>query len=289
MAMFPVILGFGQKCLACKQRSNPRKGQGYWEPVGLWNGAINRCTKCGRLTRVGFFVDELLTEEAGIKFLAARKVDLERYEASLVSKPQNEFQTTSGSTNTRVEKVLTERDRPALRDRFMFLLEPEHIRDKIKLIPPPFIKGWVDPVAHRMTDAILRNVPSVQASFQTVGTDYLRKELGRVIVDGYIGTYLYFFGVTADVNPITVLGPTEQSKYLASMMKIVETVKPADVAEKHPILNQLLMAIVEGQFYQPGFDRIQNKPAVSDYLYIMTLNGVAWAYAETLYYQGSKS
>ena len=72
MPMLPVILGMNQKCPACGQASNPRVGQGCWEVMGLWNGSINRCTKCSRLIRVGFITDQLLTEDEARRFLAAR-------------------------------------------------------------------------------------------------------------------------------------------------------------------------------------------------------------------------
>ena len=72
MAMLPVILGMNQKCPACSQNSNPRVGRGNWEIMGLWNGSINRCTKCNRLIRVGFITDHLLTEDEAQRFLEAR-------------------------------------------------------------------------------------------------------------------------------------------------------------------------------------------------------------------------
>jgi len=73
MAMLPVIVGIGQKCPSCHQRSSPKVGQGDWEVMSLWNGSINRCTKCGSLIRVGFLSDELLSREDSEKFLAARE------------------------------------------------------------------------------------------------------------------------------------------------------------------------------------------------------------------------
>ncbi len=72
MAMVLVLLGIGQKCSGCGQRSSPKLGQGNWEVMGVWNGSINQCTKCGSLIRVGFFSDELLSSEDTERFLAAR-------------------------------------------------------------------------------------------------------------------------------------------------------------------------------------------------------------------------
>ena len=77
MAMLPVLLGLGQKCPVCHQKSSPKMGEGKWEAVGLWNGPINRCTDCGRLIRVGVFSDELLSEEDSGRFLKARDENLE--------------------------------------------------------------------------------------------------------------------------------------------------------------------------------------------------------------------
>lgn len=71
MAILPVILGMKQKCPACGQSSNPRVGREHWEIMGLWNGSINRCTKCNRLIRVGFVTDYLLTPDEAGRFLAA--------------------------------------------------------------------------------------------------------------------------------------------------------------------------------------------------------------------------
>ena len=70
--MLPVIFGMNQKCPACGQSSNPRAGRGSWEIMGVWNGSINRCTKCGRLIRVGFITDQLLTKDEADRFLKAR-------------------------------------------------------------------------------------------------------------------------------------------------------------------------------------------------------------------------
>ena len=75
--MLPVLLGMGQKCLKCGQTSSPRVGQGNWEIMGVWNGSINRCTKCGQLLRVGFLSDECLTPREADAFLAARAARLE--------------------------------------------------------------------------------------------------------------------------------------------------------------------------------------------------------------------
>jgi len=72
MAMLPVILGIGQKCPHCGQRSSPKMDQGDWEVMGLWNGSINKCTKCESLIRVGFLSDELLSKEESENFLARR-------------------------------------------------------------------------------------------------------------------------------------------------------------------------------------------------------------------------
>ena len=77
MAMLPVILGMKQKCPACGQSSNPRVGQGDWEVMGVWNGSINRCTRCSRLIRVGFVTDQLLTEDDAGRFLASRAAHLQ--------------------------------------------------------------------------------------------------------------------------------------------------------------------------------------------------------------------
>lgn len=72
MAMLPVILGFGQKCPNCRQRSSPKVGQGTWEIMGVWNGAIHRCTDCGTLVRIGFLAVEALSQAESRRFLSAR-------------------------------------------------------------------------------------------------------------------------------------------------------------------------------------------------------------------------
>lgn len=72
MAWLPVIFGFCQKCPECRQRSNPRPDQGAWEIMGVWNGAIHKCTACGTLVRVGFLTDTALTAEESSRFVAAR-------------------------------------------------------------------------------------------------------------------------------------------------------------------------------------------------------------------------
>ncbi len=76
MAMLLVLLGIGQKCSGCGQRSSPKLGRGNWEVMGVWNGSVYLCTKCGSLVRVGFFSDELLSEEDSERFLAAREEHL---------------------------------------------------------------------------------------------------------------------------------------------------------------------------------------------------------------------
>jgi ribosomal protein L37AE/L43A len=76
MAMLSVLLGMNQKCPACGQSSNPRVGRGNWEIMGLWNGSINRCTKCSRLVRVGFMTDQMLTPDEADRFLKARAASL---------------------------------------------------------------------------------------------------------------------------------------------------------------------------------------------------------------------
>ena len=76
MAMLPVLLGMKQKCPACGQSSDPRVGRGNWEVMGLWNGSINRCTKCDRMLRIGFLSDQLLTLEEARRFLEAREAHL---------------------------------------------------------------------------------------------------------------------------------------------------------------------------------------------------------------------
>jgi hypothetical protein len=70
MATLPVIVGIGQKCPSCGQRSSPKPGRGDWEVMGIWNGTINKCTKCGSLLRIGLLFDELLNKEDSEKFLS---------------------------------------------------------------------------------------------------------------------------------------------------------------------------------------------------------------------------
>lgn len=70
--MLPVLLGMGQKCPKCGQRSSPRVGQGNWEIMGVWNSCINRCTKRGRLLRIGFLSDERLAPQESEAFLKAK-------------------------------------------------------------------------------------------------------------------------------------------------------------------------------------------------------------------------
>ena len=76
MAMLPVLLGMRQRCPACGQRSSPGLGQGDGEIMGLWNGSIDRCTKCGQLVRVGVLTDHRLTPQEAEAFLAARAAHL---------------------------------------------------------------------------------------------------------------------------------------------------------------------------------------------------------------------
>lgn len=84
MSMVSVLLGFGQKCLACGQTSNPRSGHGgQWEVMGLWAGAIHRCKECEHLIRIGFIFDELLSDADAKSFLAARQADLNKFEQQL--------------------------------------------------------------------------------------------------------------------------------------------------------------------------------------------------------------
>ncbi len=73
MAKLPVLIGIGQKCSSCRQRSNPKTGNSNWEEMGIWNGLINKCTKCGSLMRVGFLFDEPLTKEDSEGFLSFRE------------------------------------------------------------------------------------------------------------------------------------------------------------------------------------------------------------------------
>lgn len=70
MSMLPVIIGIGQKCPSCGQRSNPETENGDWEVMGIWNGSINKCTKCSSLLRIGFLLDDLLSKEDSEKFLS---------------------------------------------------------------------------------------------------------------------------------------------------------------------------------------------------------------------------
>jgi len=77
MAILPVILGMGQRCPKCSQRSSPKVGQeGKWEIMGVWNGAIHKCTKCETLIRVGFMSDQALTEDEKRLFLESRTASL---------------------------------------------------------------------------------------------------------------------------------------------------------------------------------------------------------------------
>ena len=76
MAILPVILGMGQRCPKCNQRSSPKVGQGKWETLGVWNGAIHKCTKCETLIRVGFMSDQALTEDEKQIFLESRAASL---------------------------------------------------------------------------------------------------------------------------------------------------------------------------------------------------------------------
>jgi len=76
MAILPVIFGMGQRCPKCSQRSSPKVGQGRWEIMGVWNGAIHKCTKCETLIRVGFMSDQALTEDEKRLFLESRTASL---------------------------------------------------------------------------------------------------------------------------------------------------------------------------------------------------------------------
>jgi len=73
MSILPVIIGIGQKCPSCRQRSNPASENGDWEEMGIWNGSINKCTKCDSLLRIGFLFDEALSKEDSETFLSFSK------------------------------------------------------------------------------------------------------------------------------------------------------------------------------------------------------------------------
>ncbi len=80
MPVLPVLLGLGQECPKCNQRSNPRPGVGNWEIMGVWNGAIHKCTRCMTLVRIGFFSDVVLTAEEADRFLKARRAEISELE-----------------------------------------------------------------------------------------------------------------------------------------------------------------------------------------------------------------
>jgi len=74
MAMLPIILGMGQKCPSCGQRSSPKIDQGEWEAIGLWGGSINKCMKCNSLIRIGFLSDEILFKEESERLLESTRI-----------------------------------------------------------------------------------------------------------------------------------------------------------------------------------------------------------------------
>ena len=76
MAILPVILGMGQRCPKCSQRSSPKVGQAKSEILWLWNASIHTCTKCATLIRVGFMSDQALTEDEKRLFLESRTASL---------------------------------------------------------------------------------------------------------------------------------------------------------------------------------------------------------------------
>ncbi len=80
MAILPVFLGLGQKCPKCRQRSSPRPGQGNWEVIGVWNGAVHKCTRCMTLVRPRFFSDVPLSADESRRIMAAREAEIKRLE-----------------------------------------------------------------------------------------------------------------------------------------------------------------------------------------------------------------
>ena len=74
MATLQVIIGMGQECPSCGQRSSPKIGRGDWEVIGLWGGSIKKCVKCNSLVRIGFLSDELLFEEESKRLLESERI-----------------------------------------------------------------------------------------------------------------------------------------------------------------------------------------------------------------------
>ncbi len=74
MATLQVIIGMGQKCPSCGQRSSPKIDRGDWEVIGLWGGSIKKCMKCNSLVRIGFLSDELLFKEESERLLESERI-----------------------------------------------------------------------------------------------------------------------------------------------------------------------------------------------------------------------
>ena len=76
MAMILVVLCAKQRCAQCGQKSSPKRGEGKWEILGVWNGPIHRCTVCGSLSQIGYLFDEVLPTREAVMFLEAREEHL---------------------------------------------------------------------------------------------------------------------------------------------------------------------------------------------------------------------
>jgi hypothetical protein len=74
MATLTKIIGMGQKCPSCGQRSSPKIDQGNWEVIGLWGGSIKKCMKCNSLIRIGFLSNEILFEEESERLQESERI-----------------------------------------------------------------------------------------------------------------------------------------------------------------------------------------------------------------------
>lgn len=216
---------------------------GGFEVRGQYQGkAVRKCNKCGAGIFLGWFGKTRLIP------------------ADLWQRMQEVWEREFGGDES-------------LGDRF-WGLQPQV---KARLVTPAFLNRCVAKLAADMTAAVLQHVPGVEQAFpQPSDRKHLQGELGAMVIDGYIAT-LVTFGALPQQHPLLGYLPEEQQRLADQIEERWGNLQATDISDQ---LHALLTEIVVDRLQMEGFNKFEDNAAMGTYLYLLTLNGAAWARAE---------